>query len=180
MTNKNFKTSFMTAFLPTLTALLALLFASACGPMPPEDPFHLAEAKDSLGRGYHWYLRGCNQEALRFFSLGLEEARLSDNVALIVKSLNFMGVAMIAQGDLNSAALTLEQALILSEAEPVPPELDSLWGNLGLLAFKAGRFADAAELWQRAAEEAEARNLSPSLYHSNLARLYLSQGRDGE
>jgi tetratricopeptide (TPR) repeat protein len=110
----------------------------------------------------------------------LEEARLSDNVALIVKSLNFMGVAMIAQGDLNSAALTLEQALILSEAETVPPELDSLWGNLGLLAFKAGRFADAAELWRRAAEEAEARNLSPSLYHSNLARLYLSQGRDGE
>jgi tetratricopeptide (TPR) repeat protein len=155
---------------------LLILIIPACGPMPPEDPFHLAESKDALGKGYYWYLRGCHSEALRFFNIGLEEARLADNVSLIIKSLNAMSVAMMGQSDLNSAALVLEQALNLSQAHQELYELDSIWGNLALLAFKANRFDDASQLWQQAVDQATKKGLNPTLYYCNLARLHLKEG----
>jgi tetratricopeptide (TPR) repeat protein len=161
-----------------LLLVLPMLLAACGGPMPPVDPFHLGEAKDALGRGNHWFQRGCFAEADRYFELGLEQARLADDVPLIVKALNARGAALLAGGRLNPAALSLEQALELSDADPARPELDSVLGNLGLLALKAGRPDDAKELWGQAARAAAASGLNPVLYHCNLARLARSSGDD--
>jgi tetratricopeptide (TPR) repeat protein len=144
--------------------------------MPPQDPFHLAQAKDALGRGNHWFQRGCPAEADRYFELGLEQARLADDVPLIVKSLNARGAALMSQDDLDGAALVLERALELSVSLDARPELDSVLGNLGLLALRAGRADDAREMWGQAAQEATAKGLGPILYHCNLARLEMAAG----
>jgi tetratricopeptide (TPR) repeat protein len=160
-----------------LLAAAPLVLTGGCGgPLPPEDPFHLAQAKDSLGRGNYWYRRGCPAEAISYFQDGLEEARLSDRVDLIVKGLNALGAAHMASGDLNSAALALEQALELSVSDPSKPELESVWGNLGLVAFKAGRLDDAEAIWQTAVKEAAAKGVSPAVFHCNLARLARQKG----
>jgi Tfp pilus assembly protein PilF len=158
------------------TALLWLLLAGCGGPMPPSDPFHLAEAKDALSRGNHWFQRGCPAEADRYFELGLEQARMADDVSLIINGLNARGAALVAQGRLNQAALILEQALELSAADPERPELHSVLGNLGLLALKADRKDDARELWREAVAEAERKGLNPILFHCNLARLEMDAG----
>ncbi|MDR2386437.1 MAG: hypothetical protein LBE80_02490 [Deltaproteobacteria bacterium] len=157
--------------------LMSLGLAPGCGgPMPPEDPFHLGQAKDALGRGNHWFQRGCPAEATRYFELGLEQARLADDVPLIIKSLNAKGASQISQNQLNQAALSLQQALELSMAQDQNPEIDSVLGNLGLLALKANRPQDAIELWNRAIEEAQKKSLNPLLYHCNLARLAMTSG----
>ncbi|MDR1545232.1 MAG: hypothetical protein LBU12_00645 [Deltaproteobacteria bacterium] len=166
------------ALATVLAAVLATVLLAACGPMPPQDPFHLAEAKDALGRGAHWYQRGCHAEAVRFFQNGLEEARLADDVPLIVKSLNALGAARLGQGALSQAASALEQACALSAAEPGRPELDSVLGNLGLLALLAGRAQDAEDFWRQAQAEAQAQGRDQTVYLCNLARLELSAGRE--
>ncbi|MDR2368546.1 MAG: hypothetical protein LBF58_10665 [Deltaproteobacteria bacterium] len=155
-------------------ALLAMALAGCGGPIPPDDPFHLGEAKDALGRGNHWFQRGCPAEATRYFDLGLEQARLADDVPLIIKALNARGATLMAQNQLNPAALSLQQALELSLAQDRNPELDSVLGNLGLLALKANRRDDAKDLWDRAVAEAKGKSRSPILYHCNLARLALA------
>jgi tetratricopeptide (TPR) repeat protein len=154
---------------------------SACGgPMPPRDPFHLAEAKDALGRGNHWYRRGCPGEAARWFAEALESARLSDRVDLIVKSLNALGAARMAEGDLDAAAAALETALALASSDPDRPEMASVWGNLGTLAFEAGRPDDARGFWLAAIDEAGRRGASAAVFHCDLARLALSLGDEAE
>lgn len=166
-----------------LSALMAALlaFAAGCGgPLPPQDPYHLAQAKDSLGRGNHWYQRGCPSEAIGWFRAGLEEARLADRVDLIVMALNALGAAYLRAGDLDSAALALERALDLSSADPAKPELPTVWGNLGSLAYQAGRLDDARDFWLSAVAEAERRGSNPALFHCDLARLALVLGQDEE
>jgi tetratricopeptide (TPR) repeat protein len=150
----------------------------ACGPVPPQDPFNLAQAKDNLNKGHHWYLRGCHREASRFFGEGLAYARLADSVPLIVMSHNSMGAAFLAQGRLNEAAVKLSEALELSLSVPEHPELDSIYGNLGSLAFEAGRPKDAEEFWQEALNSAPPHR--QTVYLANLARLYKSQSREAE
>lgn len=164
----------------TVLMLTAVLFSACGGPAPPEDPFHLAQAKDTLGRGNHWYRRGCPAEAIRYFQVGLEQARMADRVDLIVKALNALGAAHMADGNLNAAATVLEQALELSITDPAKPDLESVWGNLGLLAYKANRLEDAKEIWQGAINEALAKGLSPTVFHCNLARLAREAGRQEE
>ncbi|MDR0620403.1 MAG: hypothetical protein LBJ61_00765 [Deltaproteobacteria bacterium] len=169
------------AFTVALLAVLWALVAAACGgPIPPDDPFHLGEAKDALGRGNHWFQRGCAAEANRFFELGLEQARLADDVPLIIKALNAKGATLMSQNKLNEAAIALQQALDLSLAQEQNPELDSVLGNLGLLALKAKRPADAKDLWERAVTEALSKSRSPILYYCNLARLALAGGDQAE
>ncbi|MDR1677244.1 MAG: hypothetical protein LBS44_02510 [Deltaproteobacteria bacterium] len=160
--------------------LLPILAAGCGGPMPPQDPFHLAESKSALGRGNHWFQRGCPAEADRYFELGLEQARLADDVSLIVKALNARGAVLMSQNQLNDAALVLQQALELSLAQASSPEIDSVLGNLGLLALKANRREDAKDLWNSAISEAKKKGLSPILYHCNLARLALAAGDQAE
>jgi tetratricopeptide (TPR) repeat protein len=149
---------------------------AACGPVPPRDPFYLAEAKDSLERGYHWFQVGCHKEAVRFFDESLVSARLSDNVPYIVMSLNAKGASHLARGDMAKAAPVLNEALELTLAEPGQPELPALLGNLGTLSYQAGRFDDAKGFWEKAAEEALPRGASPAPYLANLARLELAKG----
>jgi tetratricopeptide (TPR) repeat protein len=110
-------------------------------------------------------------EADRYFELGLEQARMADDVSLIVKGLNARGAVLIGKGDLNQAALILEQALEISMGQLERPELDSVLGNLGMLALKAKRPDDARDFWLKAIDEANGRSLNPILYHCNLARL---------
>lgn len=158
--------------------LAAGLLLTGCGaPLPPPDPPNLAEAKDSLSRGNYWYERGCYQEAERFYRGGLDAARRSDQVLLIVRAQNSLGSAALAQGDATQAANYLEQALDLVEAQPDKPELDKVLANLGSLAFKLGRTQDAEGFWQRAAEAAQAAGQSPAPYYCDLARLYLAAKR---
>ncbi|MDR1871590.1 MAG: hypothetical protein LBS60_06625 [Deltaproteobacteria bacterium] len=152
--------------------LLALLIGAplACGgPLPPNDPFNLGQAKDSLAKGNHWYLRGCHKEAARFFTEGLIFARLADNAPLMVMAHNSLGTALLAQGQLNAAANQLAKALDLTETLPNKPELDSVLGNLGTLAFKAQRPLDAAEFWEAALVAAPPSR--KAIYLANLARL---------
>ncbi|MDR2142608.1 MAG: tetratricopeptide repeat protein [Deltaproteobacteria bacterium] len=152
---------------------LALGSLLACGPMPPIDPFNLAEAKDNLNKGHLWYLRGCHREAARFFEEGLTFARLADNVPLMVMGQNSLGTALLAQGQLKEAAQRLAAALELSLATPDNPELDSVLGNLGTLAYKTGRNRDAEDFWREALDRApEPRKAT---YLANLARLYLTE-----
>ena len=181
------KIFFLESFAACLSALLlsafvlsALALSGCGGPLPPKDPYHLGQAKDNLGRGNHWYQRGCPVEAIGWFQSGLEEARLADSVDLIVKALNALGAAYLRTGHLDQAALALETALDLSSAQPDRPELPTVWGNLGALAFQAGRLDAARVFWLSAIREAEAKGTSPALFHCDLARLALSRGDDGE
>jgi tetratricopeptide (TPR) repeat protein len=137
--------------------------------MPPQDPFNLGQAKDTLNKGMGWYQRGCHREAARFFTEGLVFARLADNPNLIVVARNSLGAALLADGQLEAAARSLGQALELTETLPDRPELDSVLGNLGSLSFKANRLKDAEMYWQKALEFApEPRK---AIYLANLARL---------
>jgi len=159
-----------------LSLLLAL--ATGCGgPLPPQDPFNLGEAKESLSRGNHWYERGCYQEARAFYQSGLESARLSDNILLIIRAQNSLGAAALAEGDPNAAAAYLEQALNITSGRPDQPELDKVLGNLGALAFQMNRPKDAEDFWLQARKIAEERRLSAAPYYCNLARLYLETKR---
>ncbi|MDR0550203.1 MAG: tetratricopeptide repeat protein [Deltaproteobacteria bacterium] len=156
-----------------LALVMGLALINACGPLPPQDPFHLAEAKDSLNNGYYWYGRGCYKEAGRFFGEGLEFARLADSTPLIVMAQNTLGAAFLAQNRLTEAAEKLAEALELSLTLPEKPELDSVLGNLGTLAFQAKRPADALDFWTKATEAApEPRK---AIYLANLARLYQAE-----
>lgn len=156
----------------------ATIFLAACGgPPPPTDPPYLSEAKESLSRGNYWYERGCFREAERFFEAGLGSARLSDDVPLIIRANNSLGTAALAGGDLNLAATFLERALELSAATAGQPEMDSIMGNLGSLAFNADEIADAENFWQQAASTAEVLGKSPIIHLCNLARLYLKRER---
>ncbi|MDR1044161.1 MAG: hypothetical protein LBP33_03460 [Candidatus Adiutrix sp.] len=164
-----------------ILALGACLGTSGCGgPLPPPDPYNLAEAKDSLSRGNYWYERACYREAERFFQGGLESARLSDEVTLIIRAQNSLGAAALAQGELDAAAAYLEQALNLSSGHPGQAEMDKVLGNLGSLAFKLGRSQDAEAFWLEAVEKAVAQGQSPAAYYCDLARLYLAAGRTAE
>jgi tetratricopeptide (TPR) repeat protein len=154
---------------------LGILAAAACGPVPPDDPFNLGQAKDSLNRGHYWYLRGCQREAGRFFHEGLAYARLADSVPLMVMSRNSLGAAYLAEGRLDEAARQLSEALEMSLTAPDRPEMDSILGSLGTLAFRAGRLQDAEDLWNEAlAASPPARQ---AIYLANLARLYQSRNR---
>lgn len=158
--------------------VLALGLLAGCGgPLPPQDPFNLGEAKESMSRGNHWYERGCYQEALTFYQSGLESARLSDNILLIIRAQNSMGAAALAGGDKNAAAAYLEQALNITSGHPGQPELDKVLGNLGSLAFQMNRLNDAEEFWLQAAQTAEEHKQSAAPYYCNLARLYLEMKR---
>lgn len=159
---------------------LCLALWSCGGPLPPPDPYNLGEAKDSLGKGNYWYERGCYREAERFFKAGLESARLSDNLLLIIRAQNSLGTAALAAGDQNAAAGYLEQAYNLASAHPDQPELDKVLGNLGALAFQMGRLKDAGDFWLQAAEAAERKALSPAPYYCDLARLYQKEGRSDD
>jgi tetratricopeptide (TPR) repeat protein len=158
--------------------LVGLLSLAACGPPPPQDPFNLAEAKDSLNKGYHWYQRGCHREAARFFVEGEAYARLADAAPLIVMAKNSLGAAYLAQGRLNEAASSLAEALDLTLTLPGHPELDSVLGNLGSLAYKAKRDKDAVDFWTRALESAPAGR--QAIYLANLARLNQARGQEAE
>ncbi|MDR2422531.1 MAG: tetratricopeptide repeat protein, partial [Deltaproteobacteria bacterium] len=163
----------------TLGLALALGSLSGCGgPLPPQDPFNLYQAKDNLSKGNHWYLRGCHREAARFFEEGLAFARLADDAPLIVMGHNSLGAALLAQGRLKEAAAKLSEALELTLTLPSRPELDSILGNLGTLAFKAKRHGDAEDFWVQATAVAPPNRLA--IYYSNLARLYKAQNRPDE
>lgn len=158
--------------------MLVLSTAVGCGgPLPPPDPPNLAEAKDSLSKGNYWYGRGCYREAERFFQGGLDSARLSDDVLLIIRAQNSLGAAALAQGELPAAAHYLEQALNIAVGHAGQPELDKIFGNLGSLAFKLKQEKDAEDFWRQALETAEKNQSSPAPYYCNLARLYLKNGR---
>lgn len=161
-------------------ALLFFFLAGCGGPLPPPDPYNLAEAKDSMGKGNYWYERGCYRESGRFFSAALESARLSDNVLLIIRAQNSLGTAALADGDKSGAAVYLEQALNLASAHPDQPELDKVLGNMGALAFQLGRLKDAEGFWKKAAETAGQKGLSPAPYYCDLARLYKAEGKGDE
>lgn len=164
-----------------LLPLLALFPLSACGgPLPPPDPYNLAGAKENISQGNLWYERGCYQEAGHYYLSGLEAARLSDNVLLIIRAHNSLGTAALAAGDKNQAAEYLQQALNLASAHPDQPELEKVLGNLGALAFQLGRAKDAADFWQKAAETAQAKGLSAAPYYCDLARLYQAESRRDE
>ncbi|MDR0881801.1 MAG: tetratricopeptide repeat protein [Candidatus Adiutrix sp.] len=146
------------------------------GKLPPPDPARLAEAKDGLNQGNYWYERGCYRESERFFQGGLESARLSDNVLLIILAQNSLGAAALAQGETAAAADYLEQALNIASGHPGQPGLDKVLGNLGALAYRLGRSQEARDFWSQAAELALERGQSPALYYCDLARLYLETG----
>jgi len=153
----------------------AVLAAVGCGgPLPPPDPHNLAGAKDSLSRGNHWYGLGCYVEAERYYAEGLDFARMSDDVLLIVRAQNSLGAAALARGEVNLAAAHLELALSNCQAQPDEPELDKILANLGSLAFKLGRLDDAGDFWSRALEVAENRGQNPAPYLCDLARLQLA------
>ena len=161
--------------------IIAVLFLPACGPLPPVDPHNLKNAKDDLSRGHYWYNLSCYDEALNFFNESLNYARLSDNVSLIVRSLNSMGAALLAQDRLPEAADKLDQALEISLSLPhEQPDLDKVLGNLGSLAYKSKRPADALSFWQNAAAAALKKGENPAQYYCNLARLYWEEGRSVE
>lgn len=164
----------------TRFALLGLgigLITGCGGTLPPQDPFNLGEAKDSLSRGNYWYERGCFREALNFYHSGLESARLSDNILLVIRAQNSLGAAALAEGDKNAAAGYLEQALNITSGHPGQPELDKVLGNLGALAFQMNRPKDAEEFWLKASQTAEERQLPAASYYCDLARLYLEMRR---
>ena len=165
--------------LSALALLAAVILApTACGgPLPPPDPPNLAEAKDSLSRGNYWFERGCYREAERFFKEGEISARLSDEVRLIIRSLNSQGAAALAAGNLDRAANLLAQALDLAQAQPEHPELDRILGNLAALAHRLGRPGDAEDLWRAADQAALKAKVSPATYRVSLARLHLAAGR---
>ncbi|MDR1578160.1 MAG: hypothetical protein LBT86_08065 [Deltaproteobacteria bacterium] len=158
-----------------LVLVISTLFLGSCGALPPQDPYNLRQAKDNLSRGNHWYQRGCHREAARFFSESLVYARLADHPALLVMAYNAKGAALLAQGQLDTAAQALYQALDLTMTLPNKPELDSVHGNMGSLAFKANRFQDAEQFWLEALKSApEPRK---AIYLANLARLYQTENR---
>lgn len=159
----------------------ALLTAVGCGgPLPPPDPHNLAGAKDSLSRGNHWYGLGCYVEAEHYFAEGLDFARMSDDVLLIIRAQNSLGAAALARGEVNLAAAHLELALNSCQAQPDRPELDKILGNLGSLAFKLGRLDDANDFWSQALEVAEEHGQNPALYLCDLAQLNLVKNNRAE
>ena len=161
--------------LPLWTAAAVLLTAIGCGgPLPPPDPHNLAGAKDSLGQGNHWYGLGCYAEAERYFVEGLDFARMSDDVLLIIRAQNSLGAAALARGQVDLAAAHLELALNSCQSQPDQPELDKILANLGSLAFKLDRLDDAGDFWNRALEVAEERGQNPAPYLCDLARLHLA------
>jgi tetratricopeptide (TPR) repeat protein len=86
---------------------------------------------------------------------------------------NSLGTALLAQGQLNAAANKLAEALALTETLPDKPELDSVFGNLGTLAFKANRAKDAAEFWEQALLASPPGR--KAIYLANLARLHQNE-----
>lgn len=160
---------------------MALLASTGCaGPLPPPDPPNLAGAKESLASGHEQHKGGCYREAETNYLAALEQARLSDNVLLLIRSLNSLGASLLAQGKVDEAAIYLEQAMNTSLGQPGQPELDKVLGNLGSLAFKMKRYEDAENFWKNAAETARESGLSPAPYYCDLARLYLAMSRDAD
>jgi tetratricopeptide (TPR) repeat protein len=121
-------------------------------------------------------LRGCGREAARFYGEALTSARLSDSVAHIVMALNALGAARLAEGDLAAAAGLLDEAAELSRSEPGNPEIAPVLGNLGTLAWRAGRRDDALEFWEDAASRASSGNESPAVSLASVARSKLADG----
>lgn len=160
---------------------LALLWAAGCGgPLPPPDPPNLAGAKDSLSRGNDYYSQGCLDVAERYYQAGLDHARLSDDVLLIIRALNSLGTATLAQNRPDTAAVYLEQAMNVSLGQADQPEMDKILGNFGALALRMKRYTDAEDFWKKAAAAAEGGSLSPIPYYCDLARLYLTMGRSAD
>lgn len=167
--------------IPCYCFVAALLALAGCGgPLPPPDPHNLASAKDSLGRGNHWFSLGCYAEAENYFREGLNFARMSDEVNLIIRAQNSAGAAALARGDFDLAATQFQAALNSSQSQLGEPDLDKILANLGSLAFRLGRYDDATAFWQRALETARVRGLNPAFHLCDLARLKLAQGHESD
>ena len=167
--------------LPLIAIVIWLAAGVGCGgPLPPPDPPNLAGAKDSLARGNEYYSQGCLNAAERYYQAGLDHARLSDDVLLIIRALNNLGTVTLAQNRPDTAAAYLEQAMNISLGQPGQPEMDKILGNFGALALRMKRYADAEDFWQKAADAASERGFSPAPYLCDLARLYLATGREAD
>jgi tetratricopeptide (TPR) repeat protein len=94
-------------------------------------------------------------------------------------ALNALGAVSLSDGDLGRAAALLEEAAELSRSWPGSPELPAVLGNLGTLAWRAGRREDAMGFWEDAARRAEGRSESPAVHLASLARALLQEGGGG-
>ncbi|MDR2353998.1 MAG: hypothetical protein LBF22_12770 [Deltaproteobacteria bacterium] len=163
-----------------LGIFIIIMGVSCGGPLPPNDPFNLAEAKDNLARGNHWYLRGCHNEALKYFNSGVVFARLADNVPYLIMSLNAKGASEMALKQYKQSAETLVMAWQKSLAEPGNPGLPAILGNLGALELLLGNRAEAEEFFLRGLSAATEQRENPAPFLASLARLALTQNNNSQ
>jgi CHAT domain-containing protein len=139
---------------------------------PPEiaAPKLVALAESAYYRAEYDSARAMLQDAIR---------RAPDDSATQARALTWLGLSAYRQSD-NAAARTFgERALALKIRHRLTSELFRSYNALGLLAQREGRFPDAIQLFERAAEAARAVSdtAAEGTASGNLGWVYIDVGR---
>ena len=131
-----------------LLSLIAVTMAlQGCSAKPmPQTPSHLLSGSKEIKRGTFWYNRGCYPRALNYFSRAHERFTASDQIDGVAMSLNNMGSAYKALGDIDAALLYFEESFRIYS------DIHSHRGALQALSNKAAALIERGEMEQ--AEEA--------------------------
>lgn len=135
----------------------------ACGepgggarPVPDAEPAPAAASDSLLLAGEALYGSGEYDSAAAIWNAGLQPARDGTDARLEARLLTWLGLAAWRTGDVGRARTLGEQALALKERAGLTDELSRSHNALGLLALSENRNQDAARLFERAVETAEA------------------------
>jgi predicted ATPase len=113
-----------------------------------EGPLDAWRTVTALALSYHW--TGDNDRACALHRQALAMARSLSNSGLISKSLNNLGIALLALRRQGEARRVLEQALALKEGRDDAWSIGSTVGNLGIALRMAGEYAKALKCHRRA------------------------------
>ena len=113
-----------------------------------EGPLDAWRTVTALALSYHW--TGDNDRACALHRQALAMARSLSNSGLISKSLNNLGIALLALRRQGEARRVLEQALALKEGRDDAWSIGSTVGNLGIALRMGGEYAKALKCHRRA------------------------------
>jgi class 3 adenylate cyclase/tetratricopeptide (TPR) repeat protein len=128
-----------------------------------------------------WSLVECGRlaEATEHAETGLAIAETAAHARSLILASMGLGVAQMAAGRLEAAAVTLERALVLDQVEDIPTLFPFVAAPLGCVYARLGRTADGVALLERALAQAEALKLAANLSRAIvwLGQAHLLGGR---
>ncbi|MEA2508589.1 MAG: hypothetical protein QOG21_671 [Actinomycetota bacterium] len=144
------------------------------------DPggFPAERAKALYNLGVLLEERSQEQRAVQLFNQALSIYRELDDGKRIAGTLNSLGVAVSAMGELDEGRLYLEESLTLKERDGDTEGMATSLGNLAVLAMEAGQLDRSVELFDRSIELSRRVDdgWGVAIGTSNLAVVILEQG----